>query len=128
MKTLDGLKSEILAYLYGYTTLDAFRQRCASLTIEAGASRTIKDADEKEALGIANQLIGDFSDFDEGYLSEAALQQNLRNLIFGGSSSRRFEIQIGQPPAAAFTTGMTTGWVDLASFAFLGKKPSSVLA
>jgi hypothetical protein len=113
MKLLDPLKSQILAYLGGAITLAALREWFAPLSMDAESSG------DPDAIRAAYQMIGDFSDLDEGFLSDLQLKQNLVNLLFDPPfASPYLEIQFGQAPG--FTTGTLTGLEAFALPAFAG--------
>lgn len=113
MKSLDQLKSQILAYLSGTITLAALRDWFAPVSMDAESSG------DRDLIRATYKMIGDFSDLDEGFLSEIQLKQNLVNLLFHPAfASPYLEIQLGQSPTV--TTSTLTGVEAFALSAFAG--------
>lgn len=78
---LNTIRYQILAYWNREITLQALREWLAPITMDAASA-----ADEPSQQ-LAMQLIGDFSDFDEGFIAEPALRQKLFNVISPFASS-----------------------------------------
>jgi hypothetical protein len=111
MKLTDQLKSLILAYLCETISLADLRRQSASLSMDAG------DSKESEALRIANAIVGDFSDVDEGFLSEQQLKQNLAALLYPSPSMASLQ----EPHDSGSKTGTsTTVAIEPASFVGAG--------
>lgn len=120
----NAIKGEILAYLYEAFTLDELRNRIAGFTLRAGiADPRALDSDGQEAFRIASQLIGDFSDLDEGYITEIQLRQQLRNMLFGQVTTPYIEIPspLGQIAPAAIKTASSSEITFEEASAFLGR-------
>jgi hypothetical protein len=104
MNLAKALRTQILSYLYGAIPLASLREKSASLTIAAGDLEDNGEPDT-EALRLANTMIANFSDFDEGFISEPRLKQNLGNVLFSASLSQQYEIQNSEAAAYRIHTG-----------------------
>lgn len=69
-----------LDYLSGKIGLVELRKRYASRSMDDVCSS------DSEAVRVANAIIGAFSDYDEGFLSEDQLRQQLSDLLFPSPS------------------------------------------
>lgn len=118
----ESFKSQMISYLYGSLSLNTLRERLAPFAIDAGDSR------DPESLRLANGLIGNFSDFDEGHLKETELKQNLYNLLFGASTSSYMEIKLDYAAPAIRTGTATSGSGEAAPFGSAGRKRATVFA
>lgn len=116
MTLSEELKAQILPYAFGLTTLQALREKIGSLTLDAG------DSSNKDALPIADELIGNLSDLDQNFMNESELQQNLLNLLFGASTSHYMEIRIMQTQESPIRTGSAINVTAFASGSSLDRK------
>lgn len=85
---MDALKSQIFLYLGGQISLQQLREWVAPYTIEPGSHG------EDEFSHIADELIGDFSDFDDKLLSESGLNANLKALADQQFASSFLEVTL----------------------------------
>jgi hypothetical protein len=88
MNLLEALNSKLLAYLRGEISLRDLREWFAPVSLDARSS------DQPKATKMAYEMIGDFSDFDEGFLDEAELQARLLALSAAPFASSYVEVSI----------------------------------
>jgi hypothetical protein len=113
MSLSNSLRASILSYLWGSEDLKQLRSTATPLALNAGDTR------DSEALPLANLLLADFADLDEGYISEQNFKQNLANLLFSRSASIEIELSFNPFNAHRLRTGTLTS-VEKDSFALAG--------
>ena len=91
-----------LDYLSGKISLVQLRYWYASISMDAVSSSN------PDAVRIANAIIGDFSDFDEGFLSEDELKKNLSALLFPSPSLTSVKEFVFQATVPAVQTGTSS--------------------
>jgi hypothetical protein len=93
-----------LEYLNGEIGLEQLRKWFAPVSMDLVCS------ENPDAVRVANAIIGDLSDFDEGFLLEDQLKQNLRELLFPSPSQTSFKhVSFGDTgsPVATSTATVT---------------------
>jgi hypothetical protein len=81
MKLLETIQYQILAYIDHQISLQDLRAWLAPRTMSA------IDPNDAQSQRLAMQLIGDFSDFDENFLTEPELRNKLFNIVAPFASS-----------------------------------------
>jgi hypothetical protein len=120
MNMLDILKSQILLYINGGISLAAFRTWFGPISLNATTSG------DPMLMNLSDELMGELSDCEEGYLNEQQLKISLFNLLFSSllrnPPQSYFQIQIDERRGSTATAP--------AEFAtgFAGKLPASVCA
>lgn len=110
------LNSLILSYLYRTIDLSALRDKSAPFCISAGE----KDSGNAADLRAANLLIADFTDIDEGLITERDLRDSLTALLFSPSTSTSRYLEIKREPINTTTTGTEIKRGESAPIEFFG--------
>jgi len=115
MKFLDDLKVKFLGYLYGEIDLVQLREWFAPISMDIYSSNG-----DPDMIRIVNVMIGEFSDFDEGFFPETQLKQNLANAMYASFVSPYKEIHFGSAPNPVVVTGTLSPYEAVASIASVG--------
>lgn len=116
MSPSSTLNSLILTYLYRTIDLSTLRAKSAPFCISAGE----KDSRNAAELQTANLLIADFTDIDEGLMSEQDLRNSLTTLLFSPSASTYRYLELKSDSGNATTTGTKIKGSEAAPIEFFG--------
>lgn len=115
MNLSNALNSLILDYLYRAIDLRAFRETSGPLCIAACEKGT-----DPADLKLAKRLIGDFTDIDDGLMSEQSFRDNLTGLFFSPATSTSRYIELKIDSATRTRTSFRTEGAEPFEFAGRG--------